>query len=187
MGAREDLLQTAHALFVSKGYANTSVGELARRSGLTTGAVYHHFEHKLGLYRAVIEQIVDDVAGIAAEKMAAVDDPWDKLRAGMNAVLDACLTPPVRHAYTEAATVLGLEQWRLLEASRTDHLLAGTMAALAASGELSGHDPRFLAPILKGAIVEGAMAIVTADDEVAARARVGESLEALLSGIRRRG
>jgi len=39
--------------FGSRPFDEVTVGELATAAGVTTGALYHHFENKLGLYRFV--------------------------------------------------------------------------------------------------------------------------------------
>jgi AcrR family transcriptional regulator len=47
--AREALLDAAVAEFSSKGYEASTVADIARRAGVTTGAVYAHFRSKLDL------------------------------------------------------------------------------------------------------------------------------------------
>jgi AcrR family transcriptional regulator len=47
--AREKLLDAAVAEFASKGYEAATVAGIARRAGVTTGAVYAHFRSKLEL------------------------------------------------------------------------------------------------------------------------------------------
>ena len=51
-------------------FDEVTVGELAADAGVTTGALYHHFENKLGLYRFVREDVerrlLDRMEGAAA-------------------------------------------------------------------------------------------------------------------------
>ena len=47
--ARQSLLDAAVAEFASKGYESATVAGIARRAGVTTGAVYAHFRSKLEL------------------------------------------------------------------------------------------------------------------------------------------
>lgn len=174
---REAILESAHRLFVEQGFAATSTQELARAAGVTTGALYHHFGSKEGLYREVVGAIAEKVAVRAAIAMNEGQTPKERLGLGVQAVLDACLEPDVRLAYNEAATVLGLEAWRALEAERTDALLVAALASL----DLDRVD--LVAPVLKGAIVEGAMAIVTSDDQAAARRVVGQTLSSVIDAL----
>lgn len=51
---RERLLQAAADVFLEKGYVGTRVQEIARRAGLTTGAIYGIFESKAALLSEAI-------------------------------------------------------------------------------------------------------------------------------------
>jgi len=53
---RHSLLQAAAHLFDQHGYAGTSISDISRRSGLTSGAVYFHYSSKENLARAVVEE-----------------------------------------------------------------------------------------------------------------------------------
>lgn len=57
--ARERLLDAALAELRAHGYGGTSVEAIARRAGLTRGAVYWHFDSKLELFLALLEERVD--------------------------------------------------------------------------------------------------------------------------------
>jgi TetR/AcrR family transcriptional repressor of uid operon len=52
---RERLVTAAAEVFSEKGYDGARVGEIARRAGLTTGAIYGRFTGKAELLRAAIE------------------------------------------------------------------------------------------------------------------------------------
>jgi AcrR family transcriptional regulator len=51
---RCQLLAAARGLFLRHGYQGTSLRAIAKASGLTMGAVYHHFRSKEDLYLAVL-------------------------------------------------------------------------------------------------------------------------------------
>jgi AcrR family transcriptional regulator len=53
---RELILRTAAQAFDEHGYAGTSISDISRRSGLTSGAVYFHYSSKDNLARAVVEE-----------------------------------------------------------------------------------------------------------------------------------
>ena len=44
-------------LFGQRGYEATALGALCERAGVTTGALYHHFGDKKGLFAAVAEDL----------------------------------------------------------------------------------------------------------------------------------
>jgi AcrR family transcriptional regulator len=66
---RERLIEAAAKVFAEKGFAATSLDEVADAAGLTKGAVYSNFENKEDLVRAVLEisqrrmNSISDVAG----------------------------------------------------------------------------------------------------------------------------
>ena len=47
---RQSILQAAYELFLEKGYAATSVREIAERSSLALGGIYNHFENKATIF-----------------------------------------------------------------------------------------------------------------------------------------
>ncbi|PCG85393.1 TetR family transcriptional regulator [Streptomyces sp. WZ.A104] len=51
---RELLLRAAAEEFDAAGYAGTGLNKIAKRAGLTVGALYFHFESKEGIARAVM-------------------------------------------------------------------------------------------------------------------------------------
>jgi len=64
------LVAAALAEFGAHGHDAVAVGDLVERAGVTTGALYHHFGSKLGLYALVrgdVEQrVIDRMEGAAA-------------------------------------------------------------------------------------------------------------------------
>jgi TetR/AcrR family fatty acid metabolism transcriptional regulator len=55
---RERILQAAMAVFAERGYASTSVDEIARRAGSSKGGVYFHFPNKQAIFEALIAELV---------------------------------------------------------------------------------------------------------------------------------
>src|SRR5215831_13576119 len=53
---REQVLQAALRVFRHKGYAATTLEEIAQEAGFTRGAIYSHFEGKAQLYQLLIQQ-----------------------------------------------------------------------------------------------------------------------------------
>src|SRR3954466_2564169 len=57
---RERLIEAAARVFAEKGYDRAGVQEIARRAGLTTGAIYGRFSGKAELLQAAIEARTSD-------------------------------------------------------------------------------------------------------------------------------
>jgi AcrR family transcriptional regulator len=55
---RNLIVSVARELFTAQGYAGTSIEHIARRAGVAKGALYHHFNGKDALLRAVYEAVL---------------------------------------------------------------------------------------------------------------------------------
>jgi AcrR family transcriptional regulator len=60
-------LLAARELFMRRGYAGVSVGEVAEAAGITKPTLYYHFGDKEGLYAAVICSLLEEVGGYIRE------------------------------------------------------------------------------------------------------------------------
>ncbi len=74
------ILEAAQYVFAEKGYYDASIDEIAARTGIAKGTVYLHFESKLDLLMALIEQestqfvtVVDRVSGEAQTVRARLE------------------------------------------------------------------------------------------------------------------
>ena len=185
---RRALLDAARALFAGKGYAEVTVEEVVRGAGVTRGALYHHFEDKRLLLRAVVEEIEDEidalVEGAAKEAYTASGDPLEAMMAGHYAFLDACSRPEVRRlVLLDGPAVLGWEEWHEIDAG---HAVAQIEAGLGmlVDAELMEPQPlRPLAHLLHGAVIEAALYVAVSEDAQRARGEAGASLERLMRGL----
>lgn len=83
------LLAAARKLFVTKGYADTGTPEIVAAAGVTRGALYHHFDDKQALFRAVVEQESAAVASEIEHASANVSSTREALLKGGEAFLRA--------------------------------------------------------------------------------------------------
>ena len=73
---RARLIEAAADVFAEKGYEGAGVQEIARRAGLTTGAIYSRFSGKADLLAATIEArrrlyLTGQPAGLASGWLSA--------------------------------------------------------------------------------------------------------------------
>lgn len=66
--AQRRLFDAAVEVFAERGYDGTRISDVAAAAGLTSGAIYNHFESKAGLLQAVIDQ---HSLGVLSELLSA--------------------------------------------------------------------------------------------------------------------
>jgi AcrR family transcriptional regulator len=76
---RRRILETALQVFATEGYEGASTRQLAERAGVNLPAIQYYFGSKEGLFRAVIDSIIErteqHMAPLAVEVRAALADP----------------------------------------------------------------------------------------------------------------
>jgi AcrR family transcriptional regulator len=86
---RGALIAAGRKLFTDKGYAETSTPEIVAAANVTRGALYHHFEDKAALFRAVIVAESERVAAHINQATMNCTDAAQALETGTDAYLDA--------------------------------------------------------------------------------------------------
>jgi AcrR family transcriptional regulator len=133
------LIDAARALFVSKGYGETSTPEIAVAAGITRGALYHHFVDKRDLFRQVL---VREAEAVAADIEAATPrqlTPREALLEGSTAYLKTMTAPGrTRLLLIEGPAVLGLAEIMAIdEATSANSLRQGLEKAKVGKDEVS--------------------------------------------------
>src|SRR5918993_5710630 len=65
---RREILAGARACFARYGYEGATVRRLEEQTGLSRGAIFHHFRDKESLFLAVAAQDADEMARVVAEQ-----------------------------------------------------------------------------------------------------------------------
>jgi AcrR family transcriptional regulator len=182
---RTRLIEVARELFSERGYAAVGTEEIVRRAEVTRGALYHHFEDKRDLFRAVHEQIESELAEtIGAQLAEGGDDPLEVMRIGVRTFLDACTEPEIaRIALLEAPAVLGWQEWREIDERYGLGLIIAGLRMGMDAGRLRREPVRPLAHLMLAAMGEAGMVIANAADPTAARRDIEPALIGLLDGL----
>ena len=69
----ERVLDAAEALFAQRGYAGTTLRDVAAKVGLRTPSLYNHFPNKESLYAAVLERGIRPVLDVLSEVVEVRD------------------------------------------------------------------------------------------------------------------
>ncbi len=174
---RKTLMDVGLTLFAERGYSEVSVAELARRAGVSTGALYHHFQSKQGLFKAVYDELVRGTGMRILRAREASAEP--RLISDCEIYLEACADPRFHRITADGPAVIG---W--------DQILDGTQAPIEASlkaaqqrGEIDDAPIASLARMLAAALKEAGVMIATAEDPAAERADASRSAERLIHGL----
>ncbi|MEM9131198.1 MAG: TetR/AcrR family transcriptional regulator [Actinomycetota bacterium] len=81
---RRRILDAGRRLFSDLGYGGTSNRMLAEAAGLTTGAIYHYFDSKLEVYKAVRE----DASDLVGRRLGGAVEGQPTFIAALEAVLE---------------------------------------------------------------------------------------------------
>jgi AcrR family transcriptional regulator len=185
---KQALLDAAETAFVERGFAATSLDDVAAAARVTKGALYHHFENKQRLFEAVFLQLEDAMVAKTAEAATAKRDPWNQALAGIGSFLETCEDDRFRRiVLEEGPAALGWERWRELDDPYGISLLRGTLKYLADSGVINKTSLDMLASMLFGALTEAALAVSAAPPgERTATRRAAEKTFATMLGAFRR-
>ena len=179
---RAALIEAARRRFAADGYAGASTEAILAETGVTRGALYHHFADKQDLFAAVCEALQEDVAERIAEA-AQGEPPYEAIAAGCLAFIDAVARPQARRILLlDAPGVLGWERWTAIDARHGFGLLKAGIKEAVGAGVFAG-DPEVLAVMLNGALNHAVMWAAQGDD-TAALARLKSSFLEQLARLR---
>ncbi|MFJ6569511.1 TetR/AcrR family transcriptional regulator [Streptomyces sp. NPDC091292] len=162
---RQVLLRESRRLFAARGYGAVGLSEIVDAAGVTKGALYHHFGSKEELFRAVLEEVQQEVGTAVVEAAEARTDAWEALLAGCRAFLAAGTAPGrQRIMLVDGPSVLGWSEWRALDEAASASHLADALADLIAAGTLPPQPVPPLTRLLSGAMNEAALWLATSND-----------------------
>ncbi|ROO86085.1 TetR family transcriptional regulator [Actinocorallia herbida] len=185
---RANLVAAARALFAEHGYAAVGTTEIVDRAGSSRGAMYHHFKDKKELFRAVHEQIQQELIERVTLALAEADpaDPLAALEAGLRTFLLVCLEQDkARIGLIEAPAVLGWREWRDIDEKYALGLVTAGVEAGVAAGALRADLPvHSLAHLILAALGEAGLLIAGSPDPESARTEAEHAILTLLNGLR---
>ncbi len=143
---RHDELVTAAArTFARDGYDETTMQELARATGLATGALYHYFASKERLLRAICDQLMEpllEAARALLDERSGELDAVERLRALVRVwVAHVCAHRDHMLVFQqERHRIESGEHWRSVRSSRKafERLVAGVLTELGQPGGPGG-------------------------------------------------
>jgi AcrR family transcriptional regulator len=181
---RQELVDAATRLFAERGYEDTSIEAVLGATGVSRGALYHHFAGKEALFEAVLDEVERGVAQAVVDAVAEVTDPVEALRKGTKAWLELTSDPVVRRiSLIDAPSVVGWEKWRGIDERHGFGLTKHALESLAEAGHVRPELVDVLAHVLLAALVEVALLIARSEDPVAATKAGEAAIDRLLESF----
>jgi TetR/AcrR family transcriptional regulator, mexJK operon transcriptional repressor len=157
----EEVLTSARALFLEKGFDGTSVDDIALRAHVSKATVYNNFPDKATVLTALLDRVATESATILAAVVAPLTEPGDveaRLERTAIALARGVLRPEVlqlrRLAIAESVRFPGAVAGYFEHGpGSTLRLLADALGTLDRQGRLSVPDPELAAAELAYAAV----------------------------------
>lgn len=185
---RAALLETATRMFAERGYARTSLDDVAVAIQATRGAVYHHFDSKQALFEAVIDILGLETVELVTAAATVHSDPWAAALAGIDAFLDRCCDPVYgRLCWQEGPLALGWTRWMECEKRYAYGLTEGFLRTTMDAGYLAPAPLPTLTQLVFN-LLGGAghvIAEAASDDKQQVRDDCADLLRRMLGGLRR--
>jgi AcrR family transcriptional regulator len=181
---RAAILDAAVERFTADGFAATTVDAVAQAARVTKGAVYHHFTDKAELLEAAFVRLEEGLVTAVIAAVEGVDDPWEEFSRGVDTFLEACLEPRFRRiALEEAPVALGWARWKEIEERYFLGLMVASLDGLAKAGLVRIPPGDLTARMVLAAISEAGLAVASAGDPEAERAKVHALVMRLVAGL----
>lgn len=158
---RAQLLETARRLFLSRGYAATTTQLILKETGLSKGALYHHFDSKSDMFEALYE----DASKTAIQRaLAAIDmscSPYERLKTSTLAWLSEIRDPNVAKIMLELGPeALGWARAKAIEDAYSLPMMKAGLEAVQASGEINVASIEMTARFMNAVLAEAAFSYV---------------------------
>jgi AcrR family transcriptional regulator len=182
---RAALIRAGRELFGARGFGAVGTEEIVARAGVTRGALYRQFADKQDLFRAVLEELEQEVIGRVGHGLGKATSAGDALTIMMAGWLDVCEDPEVqRIMLLEAPGVLGWDEWREIGHRYGLGEVIALLEAAMHEGAIAAQPATPLAHVVIGALDEAALYIARAEDPRTARTEMQQVLDRMVSGLR---
>lgn len=181
---RRTILDAARVTFAEEGYGAATLDGIARRAGVTRGAVHHHFGDKQVLFVEVFETIEHEINdAVVTAALTARPERFEPLKAGCRKLFELFAEPDLRRiVLADAPAVLGLIRWYEIDRGLGLATVRAGLQLLAGDGLVDPQRVEPLALLLYGALTEASLALGTGQTTLDPEA-ILETIEELLTAF----
>ena len=178
------LTAAARRMFAQDGYEATSLNSVVAMAGVTKGALYHHFDGKRELFRAVCQSEWLRLNGTISAAFQSERDPLRGLYRGIDAFLAAVLDPEVqRILFVDAPSVLGVNIYSDDAAIGSQAQIERALRAAVQAGVIPEQPLETLSHIIHGAICSAGQVVARSAEPSATLAEASAHLRRMLDAL----
>jgi AcrR family transcriptional regulator len=182
---RAAIVKAAKRLFGERGFAATTMDNVATAAHVAKGAVYHHFETKEALFEAVFDEVSRDLVAEVDQAARSEKDALAAMAAGTQAYFAACANDATGQIILrDGPAVLGWERWREIDAGHFGGGFARALTRAMDDGLIARQSVAPLARLLLGAVTEAAVACSAGSDLHKTGAEYSRAFQTLLNALR---
>jgi AcrR family transcriptional regulator len=183
----EAILTAARLMFGTRGFAATTMDEIAEAAHVAKGAVYHHFKTKEAVFAEVFDLVSRDLVVEIDGAARAEKDVLAAMVAGTQHYFAATAKGPTGQIILrDGPAVLGWERWREIDAKHFGGKMPRAIAAAMQAGLIAKQPVEPLARLLLGAVTEAAVACAGRADIAKAGAEYARAFKSLVEALRLR-
>ncbi len=183
----ESILKAGRLLFGERGFAATTIDDIAEQARVAKGAVYHHFATKEAVFEAVFDQVSRALVQEIDRAVRTEKDVLSAMVAGTQHYFAACAKGATGQIILrDGPAVLGWERWREIDAQHFGGKIPRAIAAAMDAGLIARQPVEPLARLLLGAVTEAAVACAGRADIARAGAEYARAFKSLVEALRLR-
>ena len=183
----EAILKAGRRLFGERGFAATTMDDIAEAAQVAKGAVYHHFATKEAVFEAVFDAVSRDLIADIERTTRSERDVLTAMVAGTQHYFAACAKGPAcQIILRDGPAVLGWERWREIDAEHFGGKFPRALAAAMDAGLIARQPIEPLSRLLLGAVTEAAVACAGRTDVLKAGSEYSRAFKSLLEALRLR-
>lgn len=181
----ESILKAGRLLFGERGFAATTIDDIAEQARVAKGAVYHHFATKEAVFAAVFDQVSHALVQEIDRAVRNEKDVLAAMVAGTQHYFTACAKGPTGQIILrDGPAVLGWERWREIDAQHFGGKIPRALVAAMDAGLIARQPVEPLARLLLGAVTEAAVACAGRTDVLKAGNEYTRAFKSLLEALR---
>jgi AcrR family transcriptional regulator len=183
----EAILKAGRRLFGERGFAATTIDDIADAAQVAKGAVYHHFATKDAVFEAVFDSVSRDLVADIERTTRSEPDVLAAMVAGTQHYFAACAKGPTcQIILRDGPAVLGWERWREIDAQHFGGQFPRALAVAMDAGLIARQPIEPLSRLLLGAVTEAAVACAGRPDVLKAGSEYSRAFRSLLEALRLR-